>query len=389
MEGKRVKSRTDSNKNKAQFKKFLKKYMIFLGILSIIFLIYVFFMLKEYEECQPQNFISKNLIDLSKSGKIEKYIDKDSIEKSKYEKDNVSIKDALKEMLEKDIVCKESKDSRDDKHPIYDVYSNGNLVLTVKLNGENVVNKLKLFSYNKWKLDTIESKLKDGIYTQNIIVPSTYKVLVNGKELSKEDINEEDKSAEGLKEVAKYTDIAYQVKYEIKNLYKEPDVEIKDENGENVEFSRDNNTIKIDVKTEKIQSKDEALAKIKNAPDIQKIAEDWSYFLSDDLKGGTHGYTSISKYLIKDSNLSKYAYQWATGIDITFVSTHTFSNPIFTDERIENFEIYSDKAFSCEVYLVKNMIVRGQGLKDKMHDRMYFVYVEDSNEWKLVNMQSM
>lgn len=388
MEGKRVKTRTDANKNKAQFKKFLKKYMIFLGILSIIFLIYVFFMLKEYEDYQPQNFIAKNLIDLSKSGKIEKYIDKDSISKSKYEKDNVSIKDALKDMLEKDIVCKESKDSKDDKHPIYDVYSKGNLVLSVKLNGENVVNKLKLFSYSKWKLDTIESKLKDGIYTQNIIVPSTYKVSVNGKELTDEDIKEEDKSADGLKELSKYTDIAYQVKYEIKNLYKEPDVEIKDEKGNKVDYKRDKNTIEIGISTEKIADKDEALAKIKNPPDILKIAEDWSYFLSDDLKGGTHGYTSINKYLIKDSYLSKYAYQWATGIDITFISTHTFSNPIFTDEKIENFEIYSDKAFSCEVYLVKNMIVRGEKLKDKMHDRMYFAYQEESKEWKLVNMQS-
>ena len=180
MEGKRVK--TNKEKNKEQFNKFLKKYMIVLGIIMVIFLIHVYTVLKEYEENQPENYVIQNLKELSKKGKIESYINKDAIEKSKYEDDKLTVKDAISKLLENNVTCKESKESTDDKHPIYDVYSNGNKIFEVKLNGETVVNRLKLFSYSKWKIESVTSKLENGLYTQNIIAPNNYKVYVNGKD---------------------------------------------------------------------------------------------------------------------------------------------------------------------------------------------------------------
>ena len=127
---------------------------------------------------------------------------------------------------------------------------------------------------------------------------------------------------------------------------------------------------------------------------IQKIAEDWSLYLTDDLKGNLHGFYNINKYLIKDSDIYKNAYKWATGIDITYVSSHVLSNPTFTNERIENFKIYNENAFSCEVYLQKNLKLTNANkrIEDIMHERMYFAYyqTQDNNgEWKLVNMQSI
>ena len=73
--------------------------------------------------------------------------------------------------------------------------------------------------------------------------------------------------------------------------------------------------------------------------------------------------------------------------DITFVSSHRLKNPIFTNEEVKNFIIYNDNAFSCEVYLEKNMIVSGKDKVDIMHDRLYFIYYEDG--YKLVNMESI
>ena len=86
-------------------------------------------------------------------------------------------------------------------------------------------------------------------------------------------------------------------------------------------------------------------------------------FLPDDLEGRLHGFYNISKHLIKDSSLYEYAYKWATGEDITFVSSHTLQNPTFTNEKISNFEIYDKNAFSCEVYLEKNMRLKSSGRK--------------------------
>mgnify|MGYP003308892878 CR=1 FL=1 len=139
----------------------------------------------------------------------------------------------------------------------------------------------------------------------------------------------------------------------------------------------------------KIESKEEALKQIKRAPDILKIAKDWSLYLTDDLSGTLNGYYNISKYLIKGSDIQKFAYNWATGVDITFISRHSLMSPTFTNAKVQNFEIYNENAFSCEVYLEKNMRVLSKKLVDKMHERMYFVYDSNGAEWKLVNMQSV
>ena len=86
----------------------------------------------------------------------------------------------------------------------------------------------------------------------------------------------------------------------------------------------------------------------------------------------------------------KYAYKWATNVDITFISQHTFDNPAFSNIKVSNFEIYNENAFSCEVYLEKNMLLTKRGnrkIQDVMNEKMYFAYY--NGEWKLVNMQSL
>ncbi len=132
------------------------------------------------------------------------------------------------------------------------------------------------------------------------------------------------------------------------------------------------------------------MKKIKGDVDIERIAKDWSLYLTDDLDGKLNGFYNISQYMIKDSYMYKYAYKWATNVDITFVSSHILDNPTFTDVSLKNFTIYSENAFSCEIYLQKNLTLskdRSKKIKDKMNERMYFAYYE--GEWKLVNMQSI
>ena len=112
--------------------------------------------------------------------------------------------------------------------------------------------------------------------------------------------------------------------------------------------------------------------------------------------GRNYGFYNIAEYLIEDSYLYNYAYQWATNVDITFISNHTLKNPAFTNEKLSNFVVYNDKAFSCDMYLEKNMrLANGNELTDKMNEKMYFAYYDDTDDskdnpsWKLVNMQSL
>lgn len=385
MKGKRIK------KEKNIFKKFLIIYVICLVILMSVFLIYVADSLIKYEKNQTENFIESSIQEIKKlaqRGKVEKYLDLEQIKKSEFEKQNVTIEDGIEELLENNnITYKENKDSKEN-NPVYDIYVDNNLIFNVELSVDKKENRLGILTFNKWKIEKITNKMEKGICVYNILVPNNYKIYVNNKELTEEYITEKVQN-EGLIQISKYEEIPYIIKYEIPNLFIKPEVKILDEDGNEVQYNEKENIITKDLEIKKIDSKDNALKEIKNTPDILKIAKDWSLYLTDDLSGTLNGYYNISKYLIKDSDIQKFAYNWATGVDITFISKHSLMNPTFTNAKIQNFEIYNENAFSCEVYLEKNMKVLSKKLVDKMHERMYFVYEQDSSSWKLVNMQSV
>lgn len=371
-------------KRKLKFKGVLIIYSFILGLFMIAFLIYVGDSLIKYEKNQTEKYIADSLTSACKKD-VCNVEGLSNISKSEYDKDE-SIASAISELIKSaDLKYEQTLDSSEE-NPIYDVYANDKLVLQVELTSSKKINRLGLLSFYEWKTSKITSKVENGFYTYTINAPSTYKVYVNEKEVTDKFIKESAQD-DAFAEMAKYVTVPHLISYEIPNLYSIPEVVIKDENDNNVEYETKGTTITKSLDIKKYEDKNEALEKIENAPEILNIAENWSLFLTQDLSGTLYGFYTISKYLINDSELYKYAKSWATGIDITFTSRHTLENPIFTNERLENFEIYNENAFSCEVYLEKNMIVRGSKHQDVMHDKLYFVRM--NNEWKLVKMQAI
>ncbi len=371
-------------KLKLQFKTFLIFYACLLGLIMVGFLIHVFDSLVKYEKNQTENFINKTLENLCKKDSCE-INDLAQIEKGPFDKEE-SINLALKNLLEKaDLEYEESENSQEE-NPTYLIKANNQEILEIQLKSEKKLNRLGLLSFCIWDDAEVRSKIDKGFYLYNITVPNNFKVYLNNKELTNEQIKEGEQN-EGMLEMAKYVSIPYNVKYQIENLYFEPEIKILDENNHEVNYEQHGYTIEIKKEFKKIENLEEAKKEIESIPEILKMAEQWSLFLTNDLKGTLHGFHQINAFLIDDSTLSKFAKNWATGIDITFTSKHTFDNPIFTGENIRNFEIYDEDAFSCEVYLEKNMIIKGKKHQDVMHDRMYFVKID--KEWKLVNMQAI
>lgn len=382
---------------KSFFKKFLIIYAVILSVIMIGFLVYVADSLIKYENNQIENYLDnqiEKLIKAGKSKKIEKYIDVSNLNISEFEEQGTSVDAGIAELLSsQDITYKLQEDTA---NPTYDIYANNEKILKIKLNGEQKANRLGLLTFNLWKTEKIETTMEKGLYTCNILVPNNCEVYINNKKLTEAQIKGKVQD-DGLEQISKYVEIPYIVKYEIPNLLKKPNIKILDENGKEVQYTQDKNTFskKLDFIT--VASEEEAKQKIQGEIDILKVAKDWSLYLTDDLSGSLNGYYNISKYLINGSNIKKFAYSWATGIDITFVSSHTLLNPTFTNEKISDFEIYNENAFSCEVYLQKNLKLRsgGKKIEDIMNERMYFAYYDDTDdgkvnpEWKLVNMKSV
>ncbi len=390
----------EKEQKKSVFKRFLLIYVIILVAIMLVFLGYVANSLIRYEKNQIDNYIEDLIADLkkaSKNNKIEKYIDTSKINISEFEKEEVSVDEGFSELFNtQKITYKLNENCTESENPVYDIYADEEKILEVSLDGTKKENRLGLLAFNAWETKKIEPKTENGLYTCNILVPNNCKIYVNDKELRQDKIIEKVQN-EGLAQISKYVEIPYIVKYEITELLKKPDVKILDENGNKVEYTQEGNTISKNLDFITIATQDEAKPQIKGDLDILKVAKDWSLYLTDDLDGRLHGYYNISKYLIDDSDIEKFAYSWATGVDITFVSSHTLLNPTFTDEKLSNFEIYNENAFSCEVYLQKNLKLKmaNKVIEDKMNERMYFAYFDETEdgienpEWKLVNMQSV
>ena len=135
-----------------------------------------------------------------------------------------------------------------------------------------------------------------------------------------------------------------------------------------------------------VKTQEEAKKYIQDV-DIETIAKNWSLFLTKDLTGASYGFSTIRNYVIEGTDMYTKAYNWAHNVDITFTSSHTLENPPFTNVRIENFNIYDENAFTCEVYLEKHMVVKGVKQVDVMHDELAFIKTDGT--WKLMNIKGV
>ena len=356
----------------------------------IIIIIYVINSLITYKNLQPNNYLAstmKKVADAGEKDNISKYIDISNLQISDYESKDSKDKVFANALKSNELVYKLNSESTDLTNPVYDVYMNDVPFLSVQLNGEKKFSRLSLLSMQDWKLDKITLNNDSGVFSYIIEVPNDYSVFINDIKANESD---KDESSDEFGELSKYTDFPSIVKYNIDNLLTEPKVKIEDKDGKEVEYAKNDNVYSVALNLEIIEDEQTALEKIKGNIDVLQVAKDWSLYLTNDLSGSLHGFYNISKYLIKDSYMHKYAYKWATDVDITFISSHILENPCFTNTKVSNFIIYNENAFSCEVYLEKNLILNKRGnqkFQDVMNERMYFVYYE--GEWKLVNMQSI
>ena len=368
------------------YKKALLIYTGIIVLLIIILLIYVSICLKEYDKYDVGNFIKYSVADLSNKDLVN-IVDDKKLTISKYDKlsSKKEVIKAIDKALEdkKNITYKLNETSKDDKKPVYDVYYNGKLVLTLKLANRGNVQKLKLLNYTKWEVVDVKSHIEEGLYKVSANIPEDYKLYINNKEVT--DKSEAENPVLNL--FAQYTEIKKYNKYEISGLIQKPSVVIKDASGKEVKPTNKDGVLQIEETYFKTDENDVAQSKLAEPFNVLDFAEKYSLFLTNDLQGGYHGFGTLSKYVIPGTDMYKRIYDWAHGIDITFTSRHTLKNPIFTNEKLSNFVIYSDKAFSVDVTLEKNMKVKGEDRVMKMNDRLSFVYYDGG--WKLISMESL
>lgn len=377
------------------FKKFITIYSIALAVLMVCFLGYVADSLIKYETNQIDNYMNSFIDDLKNPEANLDIKGLSDVKKGAFDKADASVRQGIAYLAANDsLTYQQNFDGNDADSPAFDIIDGDDAILRVTLAKKGSTTRLGLLSFNIWDIKEVQLLKKDGLFNCEIAVPVSCKVEVNGKTLTESDYADTAKYA-GLAELDKQVDIAYQVKYLIKGLTDAPEVKITGKDGQPKEFKGNGTTISVDIPCEKVADLSTAKGKLENCPDILELARTWSLYMSNDIAGLMHGFPTIKEHLIEGTYLYQYAYNWATGADIRFTSIHGFMNPKFSDEKVCNFEIYSKKEFSCDVFLQKNMRVGGRALPDKMGERMHFVYYDstddgaDNPSWKIVSMQSI
>lgn len=217
---------------------------------------------------------------------------------------------------------------------------------------------------------------------------SRYSVKVDGKDIAKEAVTvSANKEYDALKD---YVENLPQISvFDVAVLKKDAVVLVADEEGKEVSLEPGKEVYDLTASQGVLP---EVPSEIASEVDILKVAQDWSLFMSNDKK-----FATLEKYLIKDSYQYNVALQYATGVDITFTSSHTLGNPAFTENTVTNFKWISDNCFSVDVHFIKHMLLRSgtQKVDDEINDRFYFVKWDDTEDeinnptWKIASMREI
>ncbi len=354
------------------FKRFITIYSILLAVLMGCFLIYVLDSLVKYENNQLDNYMTNFIDDL-----------KDADDSG------------LAYLAKNDsLTYQQSVESKDADSPVFDVYDGDAPLLRVTLGKKESTTRLGLLSFNIWDVKDVKRLNKEGLFNFEVTVPVSCTVEVNGKKLTEKEYIDTTKFT-GLADLGKQLDLGYQVTYLVKGLTDAPEVKVTGRDGKPIEFNTKGSKLSIEVPCEKYADVAAAKGKIRNFPDVQEIARQWSLYLTNDLAGGHEGFDTLKEYLIEGTYLYQYAYNWSVSVDRKFTTSHRFAKEMFSEEKVCNFKVYSDREFSCDVFLQKNMLIYSRTHVDKMGEHMHFVYYDDTDDgtdnpqWKLVSMKAV
>lgn len=370
-----------SGKKMSTYKKSLLIFFLILLVLCEFALIYVNSSLKKYEMGDVDTYM-KNLVaeikDAGSKGNIKKFFDLPKVE-SKYEKSS-SLEKGYQDLLSK---AKMSYKKTDEKN-VYDIYADDLLLANVKLDDSKTVHRLGLLTFTDYKIKDIEAFNKDGLYTLDFYLPSDYTLKINGITVG-DDVLKDEEMIKGFEDAYDKVTLPKLNHYEIKGLASKPRIMVLDSSGIKVKHKEENGKYYANNYYQTDNEK-EAMAKLNHEFDSLEFAKNWSKFLTADLEGSSHGFSTLSPNLMEGSAMYNRALQWATGVDVTFTSIHTLDS--ITNTKVSNFTVYNKDAFSVEVYLEKNMTLKdGQKKTDVLHDIFYYVYYDGA--YRLMYMQTV
>jgi hypothetical protein len=275
------------------------------------------------------------------------------------------------------------------KNAVYELRSDGKKAAEITIYSVGNQVRLGLMSIPEWELESIIAVgLDTHIY--DITYPSAFRVLVNGQELGRE-YRIGEAPIPDFEYTSQYTDMPVMISCRIDSLLQEPEITVYNNLGKEIPFQVTGNEIVI----EPVFSPEGFPHELREEVDPLQIAKTWSKFLTRDLPGPRYGLEEARSRFIEGSDFWNMAYDYAVGVDITFVSDHSLAS--FTNEAVTDYIRYTDDCFSCVVYFEKNMRLSrtGEMRTDIFNSRLFFVRYDDRDDginnprWLISDMQAI
>lgn len=389
--------------------RFLAGYLIYLFVIALALLgvhLYVRGVMVSYEESDPAVYAVRAVRSASaRDGAIGQFLE-EHVFSSEYG-DPQAAKAAFYEAAKSaDIQAAAESGEFDPVHPVYNLTADGKPFLRVAMTETGTETKLGIMAISEWRVDScilrdpdsLESSVpagEDGSLSLSVSAPSDFTVLLDGAALPADSEAVLGAVRAALAEfayVAPYVQVPEGVEYSLSGLYFEPAISALNNAGTEVSA-----TVSAPGKwsvSAEYQPTQAAEELARSAADPLYIGKLWSKFMTDDVGGSGRGlYTVRSECrLIPGSSLYEMATRWAGSVDITFVSGHVITG--WTNEKTENFIMYNEDLFSCDVYFEKNLTLKtGATRVDVFDNRMYFVRIKEPGAvqpgWYLADMLSL
>ncbi len=215
---------------------FKRAYLIFLCAciaISAVFLIYVYFIIREFDAAQPERIVEQQIEWLNEKaaeGSLARKLDFEGLCSNRYESNNAEdfgsayTQKVLNSSITYEFVAAESGDM----FKSYNILADGRHIGTVSLSGENSRTKLFFFSMADWSVESFDVIPSDTYYNLLVYRPEGIDVTINGIAPTDEEL---DAAAETTA-------------YSIRGLLREPSIEYTRGDGSTIPYTTENNVVK-------------------------------------------------------------------------------------------------------------------------------------------------
>lgn len=361
-----------NNKKKSRFWRGYGIYMGILVILLVVLLVNVWSIMKKYQAAQPERKVEE-LIKKLEAGDIS---GTDTASNAKFEPD-IDNSAAFAEAVKGKELTYTVKSRSADKM-VYDIKDGEETVASTELTASNNRHMMMILAVSDWSITKTEAAQKQGDKSVTIRVPENYSVYVNGVMTGEEELTGEPETMEGMEYVSEYVDAPEFVTYHINGLTEEPEIQVKDSAGNDVEIPQytDSSDISVPYATGVISDDMREY--------VIQAAKDYSNFFSGDLEGCSTSTACLQPYFPENSYYIDLAEQYRTG-DMWMYSSH--QTPVFDNMEVSGYTEYSDKCFSCRVSFDKSMILKTGETRTEHNDQVYY-YVNMEGKWLIADIKS-